>query len=90
MERNELRETATSLWDGGWRVEDKNEMKKEYTFTDEELEIVCEKMKEIGSEIDWKMTEEIGDHDTIGRLKDGRFFWTWNTGEFMSQKPCWR
>ena len=34
-------------------------------------------------EINWKMTESIGDQDTIGELKDGRVFWTWNTGAGM-------
>ena len=32
--------------------------------------------------IDWKRSHEFGDHDMVGRLTDGRWFWTWNTG------PC--
>ena len=31
-------------------------------------------------EINWNRTHEFGDHDTVGRLTDGRWFWTWNTG----------
>ena len=34
--------------------------------------------------IDWNMTAELGDHHTIGRLTDGRWFWTWNMGSALS------
>lgn len=30
--------------------------------------------------INWHLVREFGDHDTIGRLIDGRWFWTWNLG----------
>lgn len=42
----ELETTAASLYDGGWRAADSKELKEEYGFTDEELEIVTEKLKE--------------------------------------------
>ena len=32
--------------------------------------------------INWTRIHEFGDYDTVGRLVDGRWFWTWNTG------PC--
>ena len=31
--------------------------------------------------INYRTVKEFGDHDTIGRLEDGRFFWAWNLGE---------
>lgn len=33
--------------------------------------------------INWHLTKEFGDHDTVGRLTDGRWFWTWNLGPGM-------
>lgn len=42
----ELETTAASLYDGGWRAADREELKGEYGFTDEELEVVTEKLKE--------------------------------------------
>ena len=30
--------------------------------------------------INWHRTHEFGDHDTVGQLQDGRYFWTWNLG----------
>lgn len=35
------------------------------------------------TKIDWNKTEQFGDHDTVGRLVDGRWFWTWNLGSAM-------
>lgn len=45
----ELETTAASLYDGGWRAADREELKDEYGFTDEELEVVTEKLKEYES-----------------------------------------
>ena len=42
----ELETTAVSLYDGGWRAADSKDLKDEYGFTDEELEVVTEKLKE--------------------------------------------
>lgn len=42
----ELETTAASLYDGGWRAADREELKDEYGFDDDELEIVVEKLKE--------------------------------------------
>ena len=33
--------------------------------------------------IDWHRTHKLGDCDTVGRLQDGRWFWTWNTGDAL-------
>lgn len=42
----ELETAAASLYDGGWRASDRKELKDEYGFTDEELDVVVEKLKE--------------------------------------------
>lgn len=44
----ELRyQTAPSLYDGGWRAEDRDEMKDCYDLSDEELDIICEELENI-------------------------------------------
>lgn len=44
----ELRyQVAPSLYDGGWRAEDRDEMKHEYDLSDEELDIICEALENI-------------------------------------------
>lgn len=44
MKRIELETSAASLYDGGWRAADKDELQKEYSLDDEELEIIVEKL----------------------------------------------
>lgn len=39
--------TAPALYDGGWRAEDRDEMKHEYDFSDKELDIICEELEKI-------------------------------------------
>lgn len=38
----ELRETASNLYDGGWRASDREYLKAEYDFSEYELDIICE------------------------------------------------
>ena len=37
--------SAASLYDGGWRSEDKEALMAEYELTDEEAEEICEELK---------------------------------------------
>lgn len=46
-DREQLREYAGSLYDGGWRADDKAELKYQYNFTDWELGVLCEILDEI-------------------------------------------
>lgn len=41
---------ACSLYDGGWRKEDREEMKGEYNLTDKEVDIVCDRLEELEEE----------------------------------------
>ena len=36
---------TASLYDGGWRSEDKEELKVQYGLTDEEADEICEELK---------------------------------------------
>jgi hypothetical protein len=40
----DLESTAAALFDGGWRAEDREQLKEEYDFTDDDLYLVCEKL----------------------------------------------
>jgi hypothetical protein len=42
-------------------------------------EIAGKEEKEM-RKVDWASVSYFGDHDTIGRTTDGRWFWTWNIG----------
>ena len=46
MTEIELREAASNLYDGGWRVSDAEEIKKEYGLSIYELEIVLEALQD--------------------------------------------
>ena len=37
-------ETASSLYDGGWRASDREDLKSEYHFDDQTLDLVCAHM----------------------------------------------
>lgn len=39
--------SAATLYDGGWRSEDKEDLMAEYEMTEEEAEEICEQLKEI-------------------------------------------
>ena len=38
---------APALYDGGWRAEDRDELKDCYDLTDEELGIICDALENI-------------------------------------------
>lgn len=42
----QYRESAWSLYDGGWRAEDAEQLKLEYDLTDEELEALVAELAE--------------------------------------------
>lgn len=41
---------ACSLYDGGWRKEDREEMREEYNLTDREVNIICDRLEELEKE----------------------------------------
>ena len=53
LNRYELETSAAYLFDGGWRAKLKECLKDEYKFTNEELDVIVEALKEIeqGEEI---------------------------------------
>lgn len=50
IDRDSLWWMACSLYDGGWRKEDREDMKEEYNLTDKEVDIVCERLEELEKE----------------------------------------
>ena len=46
MDRNETEYNAASLYEGGWRATDQDELKAEYKITKEEAEQICNKLAE--------------------------------------------
>lgn len=44
----DYRDMAGSLFDGGWRCDDAEDLKREYDLTDEETEKICEILEELG------------------------------------------
>ena len=43
-------QTAASLYDGGWRAEDRDDIKDEYDFTDAQVDRICEKLAEYAAQ----------------------------------------
>lgn len=43
-------QTAASLYDGGWRAEDRDALKDEYDFTDAQVDRICEKLAEYAAQ----------------------------------------
>ena len=41
---------AASLYDGGWRAEDREQLISEYSLTTEEADEICETLKEMEEE----------------------------------------
>lgn len=37
-------ETASNLYDGGWRASDRDELKQEHGLTDEEANAICDEL----------------------------------------------
>ena len=48
--RSEAIEAASSLYDGGWRVDDKEELMKEHELSAEDAEIICDELRCLGEE----------------------------------------
>ena len=43
--------SAASLYDGGWRSTDAEELKAEYDLTDEEVEKICSLLEEMENDV---------------------------------------
>lgn len=43
----DINTTAASLYDGGWRAEDRCQLVNEYNLTTEEADEICEALKEM-------------------------------------------
>lgn len=46
----DYRQIAASLYDGGWRAEDADELQQEYDLTDEELASIIDELEDIEEE----------------------------------------
>lgn len=53
MSLNELECLASSLYDAGWMVEDREDLKTAYSLTDHETEIVCGLLKRYEAQISY-------------------------------------
>lgn len=49
--------TASSLYDGGWRASDRDQLRDEYDFTEDELDEVCGRLQEYEDEENGKEEE---------------------------------
>ena len=71
MEEIEIQDDAISLYDGGWRAEDRDQMIEEYGMTPERADKIVEWLEEIaaskvvlnGEEVDWDDCVELMDDD---------------------------
>lgn len=43
--RQMAHDTADSLYQGGWRTEDREEIMAEYDLTEEEADLICERLE---------------------------------------------
>lgn len=50
MDRAQIQSIAASLYDGGWRAEDHDQMYAEYGFSPVELADICEALEEFEQE----------------------------------------
>lgn len=41
--------TVASLFDGGWRAEDREELKTEYGFSEDELDSICSDLADMAT-----------------------------------------
>lgn len=55
--------SAASLYDGGWRAEDRDQLIDEYNLTADEADEICEGLREIEEELTSK------EFDDYGKLK---------------------
>jgi hypothetical protein len=76
MTTNEMYEAAANLFDGGWKSTDLEEIKKEYTLTDNEAATICGYLSTIeseyvifkGNEIKYEILENLMDYDICEKL----------------------
>ena len=47
----DYRQMAASLYDGGWRAEDKVTLKNEYSLTEKEAQAIYDELKDIDKEV---------------------------------------
>ncbi len=57
MEEARISDMAASLYSGGWRAEDKDQMIQEYDLTEQDAERIAKKLEEIAAEY---VTNEYG------------------------------
>ena len=57
MIRIDYASSAAALYDGGWRANDKEQLIKEYELSEEDAELICERLAEF--EYDYEHEEEI-------------------------------
>ncbi len=77
MAKMEMMEAAATLYDGGWRPEDRDEMKNLYWLTDDEADGLAKELKRIrdskvvdsdGNEYDWNTVVSCMDDDIRERV----------------------
>ena len=74
-------QSASDLYDGGWRSSDRDELIVEYKLTNDEADVICKYMEELehlrvtvktddGREIDFDSAVEIMDNDIRDEIAD--------------------
>jgi hypothetical protein len=71
MTTNEIYETASNLFDGGWKSCDLEEIKEEYELTDDEAVAICEELADIeakyvefnGNTVEYEIIENLMDDE---------------------------
>lgn len=59
---------AASLYEGGWRAEDRDWIIEEYGFTEENADLICKKLRDFTT---WEAAEWVQDiWETAERLQD--------------------
>ncbi len=53
---HEIDTIAAALYDGGWRAEDRDWMIEEYGFSEENADLICDRMLDFA---EWEAEEEI-------------------------------
>lgn len=69
--------TASSLYDGGWRAEDRDQLIEEYDLTEEEADEICKGLREIKEEnMEYiiKRTETYEGKDMVTYRQESGFF----------------
>lgn len=54
-EEHEVHTIAAALYDGGWRAEDKDEMMEVHGFTEENMDLICDRLRDLA---EWNEEEE--------------------------------